>query len=49
MTQNNLPNKRVNPTKEAAATNTVDLHGFFHLLPVEQIHLVTQILIAANI
>lgn len=48
MTWNNLPDKSVDPTKEAAATNTVDLHGFFHLLPVEQIHLVTQVLIAAN-
>lgn len=48
MTWNNLLDKRVNPTKEAAATNTVDLHGFFHILLVEQIHLVTQVLIAAN-
>lgn len=48
MTWNKLPDKSVDPTMEAAATNTVDLHEFFHFLPVEQIHLVTQVLIEAN-
>lgn len=36
--QNNLPSKSREPASEAAAMDTVDSHGLFHLPPVEQRH-----------